>query len=392
MTIGPPPPGTTPTPPVPASGAWREGDDPGRRCLTDLGTLTLESGVDLPVRVAYETWGRLNADRSNAVLVVHALTGDSHVTGSAGPGHRTGGWWQDMVGPGAPIDTDTHFVVAANVLGGCQGTTGPASTAPDGRPWGSRFPQVTTRDQVAVEIELAHRLGIDSWVFVTGPSMGGQRVLEWAIMGPAAGIEVQAIAPMATGAVATGDQIAWARPQLAAIRADARFRGGDYYDAEDGDGPHVGLGIARQIAHVTYRSATELDARFGHLPQEGEDPLAGGRFAVESYLDHHGDKLARRFDANSYLTLTGTMMTHDIGRGRGGADAALASITARALIITINTDRLFLPRECARLVAGIPRAEPLRTLHSPYGHDGFLIEFDQLGPVVADFLAGRPAV
>nr|WP_265522481.1 homoserine O-acetyltransferase [Oerskovia sp. JB1-3-2] len=377
-------------PAVRASGAWREGDDVGNRQFAQVGTFDLESGVRLPdVRVAYETWGTLNADGSNAVLVLHALTGDSHVTGPQGPGHATAGWWQEMVGPGAPIDTNTYFVVAPNALGGCQGTTGPASSAPDGRPWGSRFPRVSTRDQVAVEIELTRALGISSWALVVGASMGGLRVLEWAVLGPEAGIAVEAIAPIATNAQTSGDQIAWAHPQLGAIRADPGFHGGDYYDLPDGEGPHRGLGIARQIAHTTYRSARELDERFGRLPQGGENPFVDGRYAVQSYLDHHGDKLARRFDANSYLVLTESMLTHDLGRDRGGVEAALAQITARALVVAVDTDRLFLPAGCARIVAGIPGAEPLHVLRSDFGHDGFLIDFDQLGPVVADFLGQR---
>ncbi|WP_372470039.1 homoserine O-acetyltransferase MetX [Cellulosimicrobium marinum] len=378
--------------PVPVTGAWLEGDDAGQRRFADVGTFDLESGARIAdVRVAYETWGTLAPDGSNAVLVLHALTGDSHVTGPAGPGHRTAGWWQDMIGPGAPIDTDRWFVVAPNVLGGCQGTTGPASPAADGAPWGSRFPRVTARDQVAVEIELARTLGVTSWALVIGASMGGHRVLEWAVLGPEAGIEVEAIAAVATGAQTTGDQIAWAHPQIGAIHADPRFRGGDYYDASDGDGPHVGLGLARQIAHATYRTADELDARFGRLPQGGEDPFTDGRYAVQSYLDHHGDKLARRFDANSYVVLTRSMLTHDLGRDRGGVDAALASITARTLVVAVDSDRLFLPADCARIAAGVPGAEPLRVLHSDYGHDGFLIEHDQLGPLVADFLGERTA-
>jgi homoserine O-acetyltransferase len=375
---------------VPASGAWREGDPVGQRRFADVGTFDLESGARLPdVRVAYETWGTLAPDGSNAVLVLHALTGDSHVVGPADDGHRTAGWWESLVGPGAPIDTDRFFVVAPNVLGGCQGTTGPSSPAPDGRPWGGRFPRVTTRDQVAVEIELARALGIESWAFVVGASMGGHRVLEWAILGPEAGIEVESVAAIATTAQTTADQIAWAHPQLGAIRADPRYRGGDYYDAADDDGPHAGLGIARQIAHATYRSARELDERFGRLPQGGEDPFVDGRYAVQSYLDHHGDKLARRFDANSYVVLTESMLTHDLGRDRGGVEAALGQITAHALVVAVDTDRLFLPADCARIAAGIPRAEPLRTLTSDFGHDGFLIEFDQLGPIVADFLGDR---
>lgn len=374
-------------PPVPASGAWRAGDPTGNRRFADVGTFELDSGALLPdVRVAYETFGELAPDGSNAVLVLHALTGDSHVTGPAGPGHLTPGWWEPMVGPGAPIDTDRYFVVVPNVLGGCQGTTGPASDAPDGRPWGGRFPRVTPRDQVAVEIELARQLGITGWELVVGASMGGHRVLEWALLGPEAGVEVRSLAAIATTAQTSGDQIAWAHPQLGAIRSDPRWRGGDYYDATDGDGPHAGLALARQIAHTTYRSARELDARFGRLPQGGEDPLTDGRYAVQSYLDHHGDKLARRFDANSYLVLTESMLTHDLGRDRGGVEAALSQITARALVVAVDSDRLFPPEQSSRIATWVPGAEPLRVVTSDYGHDGFLIEFDQLGPMVREFL------
>ncbi|WP_373314234.1 homoserine O-acetyltransferase MetX [Sediminihabitans luteus] len=380
-------------PPVPASGAWREGDPAGHREFVDVGTFDLEGGARLPdVRVAYETWGTLDADGGNAVLLLHALTGDSHVTGPAGDGHATAGWWETMVGPGAPIDTDRYFVVAPNVLGGCQGTTGPSSTGPDGAAWGGDFPRVTPRDQVAVEIELARSLGIRRWHLVIGASMGGHRVLEWAVLGPEHGIEVEAIAAIATAAQTTGDQIAWAHPQLTAIHADPRFRDGHYYDAADGDGPHVGLAVARQIAHTTYRTARELDTRFGRIPQGGEDPLTDGRYAVQSYLDHHGDKLARRFDANSYVRLTESMLTHDLGRDRGGVDAALGAITARALVVAVDTDRLFLPADSARIAAGIPHALPLRTIRSEFGHDGFLIESDQLGPMVSAFLGERATI
>jgi homoserine O-acetyltransferase len=373
---------------VPASGAWRDGDPAANRQFRDVGTFDLEGGGRLPdVRVAYETFGELAPDGSNAVLVLHALTGDAHVHGPAGPGQVTAGWWESMIGPGAPLDTERYFVVAPNVLGGCQGTTGPSSTAPDGHAWGARFPRITTRDQVAVEIELARQLGITSWEAVVGASMGGMRVLEWAVLGPEAGIEVRSIAAIATCAQSSGDQIAWAHPQLGAIRADARWNGGDYYDAPDGEGPHAGLAIARQIAHTTYRTALELDERFGRLPQGGEDPLVDGRFAVQSYLDHHGDKLARRFDANSYLRLTETMMTHDLGRDRGGVDAALRQVTARALVVAVDSDRLFPPAQSERIAAGLPGADGVRTIRSDFGHDGFLVEHDQLGPLVRDFLA-----
>jgi homoserine O-acetyltransferase len=371
---------------VPASAAWREGDPVGDRQFIDLGPMDLEVGGHLPaVRVAYETWGTLSPTGDNAVLVLHALTGDSHVTGPAGPGHPTSGWWDSLVGPGRPIDTDRWFVVAPNVLGGCQGSTGPASTAPDGRPWGGRFPYVTVRDQVAAEIALTDRLGVDSWALVIGASMGGMRVLEWGAMAPD---RVRGIAPIATTAQTTGDQIAWAHTQLAAIRGDAAWRGGDYYDAPDGEGPHVGLGVARQIAHTTYRSATELDQRFGRLPQGDERPLGGGgRFAVQSYLDHHGGKLARRFDANSYLVLTDSMLSHDLGRGRGSVAEALATVTARALVIAIDTDRLYLPSQSEEMAAALPGADGAHLVRSDFGHDGFLIEEDQVGALVSGFLA-----
>src|SRR5690625_4544749 len=290
---------------IPASAAWQPGAPAGNRQFIDLGSLYLEAGGQLPaVTMAYETWGELNADASNAVLILHALTGDSHVRGDAGEGHLSGGWWDGLVGPGKAIDTDKYFVVAPNVLGGCQGTTGPASASPNGSPWGSRFPYVTVRDQVAAEAELADRLGIYRWQAVVGGSVGGHRALEWAAGYPD---RVEALIAVATAAQTSGDQIAWAHPQILAIRGDPKFRGGDYYDAEDNDGPHVGLAIARQIAHTTYRSALEFDERFGRLPQGGEEPSGEiGRFAVQSYLDHHGGKLARRFDANSYVILTHT--------------------------------------------------------------------------------------
>ena len=371
--------------PVPASAAWREGDPVGRRQFRDLGALELESGAVLPgVRMAFETWGTLAPDGGNAVLVLHALTGDSHVTGPAGPGHPTAGWWAGLVGPGRPIDTDRYFVVAPNVLGGCQGTTGPASTAPDGRPWGGRFPFVTVRDQVRAEIALADQLGVDRWALVVGASMGGMRVVEWGVMAPD---RVASLAAIATTAQSSGDQIAWCHPQLAAIRADAGWHGGDYYDLPAGQGPHVGLGIARQIAHATYRSARELDERFGRLHQGEEQPLGGGgRFAVQSYLDHHAAKLARRFDANAYLVLTESMMSHDVGRGRGGVEAALARVTARALVVAVDSDRLYLPEQSERMAAALPGADRMHLVHSDFGHDGFLIEEDQVGALVSAFL------
>ncbi len=373
----------------PATGAWLETDPPGRRQWVTLpGPLELEAGGALAqVRLAYETWGTLAADRSNAVLVLHALTGDSHVTGDAEPGHPTPGWWSGLIGPGRALDPADWFIVAPNALGGCQGSTGPASPAPDGRPWGGRFPFVTVRDQVAAEVVLADALGIGTWAAVLGGSLGGMRALEWAVSCPD---RVAGLLLLACCAAATAEQIAWTAPQLHAIRADPGWRGGDYHDAPPGEGPHRGLGVARRIAHVTYRSEPELAERFGRDPQPGEHPWRSGRYAVESYLDHHADKLAWRFDAGSYITMTEAMNSHDVGRGRGGTAAALRRVTARTLVASVDSDRLYLPEQQHELAAGIPAAGPMRVISSPYGHDAFLIEAAQVGACIGELLAAGP--
>lgn len=371
---------------VPASGSWREGDHPGDRRFAELGAFDLELGGHLPhVRVAYETWGELNADASNAVLVLHALTGDSHVVGAAGLGHATAGWWDGLIGDGAPIDSSKWFVVAPNVLGGCQGSTGPSSLRADGRRWGSAFPRITVRDQVAVEAALADHLGVSTWAALVGGSMGAMRVLEWLVGYPG---RASSGLVLAVGATATGDQIGTQSAQLRAIIGDPRWRDGDYHDAPAGEGPHEGMGLARRIAHLTYRSADELQARFGNDPQDGEDPLRDGRFAVDSYLDHQATKLARRFDAGSYVALTDAMNTHDVGRGRGGVAAALGSIIAPVIVAGVDSDRLYplaLQREladCTPTTVG-----GLRVVHSDFGHDGFLIERAAVGALVRETLA-----
>ncbi|MFF3697019.1 homoserine O-acetyltransferase [Streptomyces sp. NPDC002221] len=369
----------------PASGAWREGGPIGRReWHTRPGPLLLEAGGELPdVRLAFETWGRLAPDRSNAVLVLHALTGDSHAAGPAEPGHPSPGWWDALIGPGRALDTDRWFVVAPNVLGGCQGSTGPSSTRPDGRRWGGAFPFLTQRDQVTAEAALSDELGVARWALVVGGSMGGMRALEWAVSYPR---RTAALLLLATTAAASAEQIAWANIQLHAIRSDPGWRGGDYYDAGPGRGPHTGLGVARRLAHVTYRSEPELAARFGRAAQEREDPWAGGRYQVESYLDHHADKLVRRFDAGSYVTLVDAMNSHDIGRGRGGTRRALARVTARTLVAGVDSDRLYPPSQQAELAALIPGADRPRVIESPYGHDGFLIEAGQVAALVRELV------
>ena len=373
----------------PATGAWREGDPAGNRLFESIGPVTLERGGEIPsVRVAYETHGILNADRTNAVLVVHALTGDSHVVGSPGPGHPTGGWWGGLIGPGRAIDTDRWFVVAPNMLGGCQGTTGPASYAPDGQEWGSRFPFVTIRDQVAVQVALTDALGIERWAAVIGGSMGGMQSLEWAVGYPD---RLERVAVLAAPAISNADQIALNSVQLEAIRMDPAFSHGDYYDAADGEGPHQGLALARRMALLNYRSPTELNDRFERSWQSGMSPLGGGgRYAVESYLDFHGNKFTRRFDANSYIRLVDAMSSHDVGRGRGGTVQALSRVTAKALVLGIDSDRLF-PVSDQRVIAAhapgnIDGSIP-HVISSPFGHDGFLIEDDLVGAQIRRLLA-----
>ncbi|GLX50473.1 homoserine O-acetyltransferase [Streptomyces hygroscopicus subsp. hygroscopicus] len=369
---------------VRATGAWREGDPPGRRLWHQAARpLRLEGGGELPgLRLAFETWGRLAPDASNAVLVLHALTGDSHVAGPAGPGHPTPGWWEPLVGPGRPLDTDRWFVVAPNVLGGCQGSTGPASPRPDGRgTWGGAFPFLTQRDQVAAEAGLADALGIDRWALVVGGSMGGMRAVEWAVSYPE---RTGALLLLATTAAASAEQIAWAGVQLRAIRADPHWQGGDYHDTAHG--PLTGLGLARRLAHVTYRSEPELATRFGRAPQATEHPWQGGRYQVDSYLDHHAAKLVRRFDAASYVVLTEAMNAHDVARSRGGLPSALSRVTAPTLVAGVDSDRLYPLAQQQRLAALIPGADRARVLESPYGHDGFLIETEQVGSLVAELL------
>ncbi len=367
--------------------AWSPGDEPGRRqfvTVFDQRPRVLEAGGRLErVTVAYETWGELNTSRTNAVLILHALTGDSHAAGPAGPGHPEAGWWSDQIGPGRAIDTDRYFVICPNVLGGCQGTTGPASPATDGRPYGSRFPTVTIRDQVGIEAALADRLGVRCWAGVVGGSMGGMRVLEWAVGFPE---RVGVAVVIACGAKATAEQIALGALQVRAIRADPDFRGGDYYDAP-GDGPHRGLAIARGIGTVSYRTEWELEQRFGRGRQGDEDPLAGGRYAVESYLDYQGAKLAQRFDANSYVVLSNTMNHHDVGRGRGGLVAALNRVQCEVALAGISSDRLYPSRLLHELAALLPRSSGVQVIESISGHDGFLTESEAVTKVLAGALA-----
>lgn len=382
---------------LPATGAWRPGDPLGHRQFMRMAVdrpFVLEGGGQLhDITIAFETWGTLSPRADNAILVCHALTGDSHASGPAGPGHPTPGWWDDLIGPGRALDTDRWFVVCANVLGGCQGSVGPASDRPDRPvPYGPDFPVVTIRDMVRTQARVADALGIARWHSVIGGSMGGMQVLEWAVMYPR---RVASIVPIATCTAATAQQIAWWSTGRRAIALDPTWRDGNYYDARPGDGPHAGLALARQISQITFRSDDVFTDRFGREPVE---PLAGRfemwqRFEVERYLDYHGAKLARRFDANSYLLLTKAMDLHDLGRGRGSLGAALRRIQVPTLAMGITSDILYPAYQSLDLVAELEDVGGSAAYHeidSPHGHDAFLIDFDQVAAGLVPFLEQIP--
>lgn len=354
----------------------------GETGVVDIGSLRLTSGAVLDdVHIAVQRWGELSPARDNVVMVLHALTGDSHVTGPAGSGHPTAGWWDRIIGPGAPIDTDRWCAVATNALGGCQGSTGPGSLARDGKPWGSRFPAISIRDQVEADIATLAALGITDVAAVVGGSMGGARALEWMVAYPD---RVGAGLLLAVGARATADQIGTQSTQIAAIKADPNWQGGDYHGTEHS--PDTGLAIARRIAHLTYRGEAELDRRFGNDAQDGEDPAEGGRFAVESYLGYQGGKLVARFDAGSYVTLTESLSGFDIGRGRGGVAAALRGCPVPAVVAGITSDRLYPLRLQAELADLLPGCDHLQVVDSDCGHDGFLLETDRVGELIRQTL------
>jgi len=350
----------------------------GEVAVVDIGALKLENGEVIDdVSIAVQRWGKLSPQRDNVVVVLHALTGDSHITGPAGAAHPTPGWWDGVAGPGAPIDTDRWCAISTNVLGGCRGSTGPSSPAPDGKPWGSRFPAISIRDQVAADVAVLAKLGITEVAAVIGGSMGGARALEWIVTHPDS---VRAGLVLAVGARATADQIGTQSTQVAAITSDPNWRGGDYHGTRRS--PDVGVQIARRFAHLTYRGETELDDRFGNDPQGDEDPASGGRYSVQSYLQHQGQKLLARFDAGTYVALTDALSSHDVGRDRGGVKAALRGCPVPTVVGGITSDRLYPLRLQEELAELLPGCQGLDVLESVYGHDGFLLETEAVGELI----------
>jgi homoserine O-acetyltransferase len=354
--------------------------------FTEDDPLVLDSGATLaPVEVAYETYGTLNADRSNAVFVCHALTGDAHAAGHHGDPARLG-WWDTLIGPGKAVDTDRFFVVSANLLGGCQGTTGPSSIFPgNGKPYGLRFPLCTVRDLVTVHRRLLRHLGVERPLAAIGGSVGGMQVLQWSLDHPdelGSGLVICASARL------TAQNIAFSAVARAAIMEDENFHGGDYY--EHGVRPDKGLSLARRIAHITYLSEESMRAKFGRRLQHHGEPLHGFGidFAVESYLEHQGESFLNRFDANSYLYLTRVMDYFD-PLGGGAPIERLRGSSTRFLVLSFDTDWRFPTahsREIVRVLTAAHVPVTFREIASPHGHDSFLLPVPEYHRTVATFV------
>jgi homoserine O-acetyltransferase len=337
----------------------------------------LEGGEEIPgVEIAYRTWGRLDADGRNAVIVCHALTGSTEADE----------WWGPLFGHGRTLDPARHFIVCSNVLGGCYGTTGPTRPAGDGQPWAARFPHITIRDQVRAQIALADALGIAGITFVIGGSMGGLQALEWALLDPD---RVGAVVAIAASARHSPWCIVWSEAQRLALRADPRFLGGHYDAAAP---PDDGLAAARAIAMVSYRSAQSLDRRFGRdsgAEVFGDRARTPDDFAARAWLRHHAQALVERFDANCYLTLIDAMDTHDLARGRGDFDAVLRGIRQPVLVGSIVSDALYVPAEQRALAGALPNAQ-LFDIDSEHGHDGFLMDAERFEPAIRRFVEALP--
>jgi homoserine O-acetyltransferase len=347
-------------------------------------SLPLQRGGQFgPVTLAYETWGTLNAERDNAILITHALTGSSHAYDEERPNDAKAAWWNPLIGPGRPFDTSRYFVICSNILGGCYGSTGPSSIDPrSGRPYGIHFPIVYIRDMVNAQRALIDHLGIRQLAMVAGGSIGGQQALEWAVTYPEL---VQKVAVVAATAALTAQAVAFSEVGRQAILADPRWQGGDYLA---GEGPSVGLAIARMLAMITYQSEESMEMRFGRQPATrgiastpGEPVELGGRFDVEDYLYYQGEALVRRFDANSYLYISRAMDLYDMSDGYPSIEAALRRLRSKALFIGIRSDFLFPAarvRWLAEQVRSLGGHATYVELDSPHGHDAFLKEWKQM--------------
>lgn len=352
------------------------------------GGFPLECGRSLPtITLAYETYGELNKARDNAVLIVHALSGDAHVAGVHSPDDAKAGWWDIAVGPGKPYDTNKYFIICSNILGGCKGSTGPSSINPEtGRPYGLDFPMVTIGDMVRAQRLLIDHLGIERLLAVTGGSMGGFQALEWAVRYPDRVASVHAIA---TAARLSTQAIAFDEVGRQAIMADPDWAGGDYYGKST---PRAGLAIARMIGHITYLSDEQMHIKFGRRLQDRDSFSYDFKtdFQVESYLKYQGDAFVRRFDANSYLYITRAMDYYDLAAGYRSLIEAVAGVQAEFLVVSFTSDWLF-PTHQSREIVRALQANGIPTtfleIPSSYGHDSFLLPNEQLAEAIRGFLA-----
>ena len=347
--------------------------------------LVLESGARLgPVTLAYETFGSLNAEKSNAILVFHALSGDAHAAGYH-EGDDRPGWWDDMIGPGKAFDTDKYFIICSNVIGGCRGSTGPASLNPrTGRPYGLDFPIITIKDMVNAQARLIDSLGIDKLLCVAGGSMGGMQALQWAVSYPQ---RVRSAIPIATTAQHSPQQIAFNEVGRQAIMADPNWNNGDYYSSAP---PTRGLSVARMVGHITYMSDASMSEKFGRrfkehaLAQKFEPD-----FEVEGYLQYRGDNFVKRFDANSYLYITKALDYFDLHNGRGLGEV-LKGVSARLLMLAFKSDWLYPPYQLREVVKACKLAGVNATyceISSHYGHDAFLLEVEEQAYLISHFLS-----
>jgi homoserine O-acetyltransferase/O-succinyltransferase len=376
--------------------------------------LRLDCGRVLgPVRVAYETYGSLNPRRDNVILVCHALSGDAHAAGVSktapeegtrdgfaaeardGRAARALGWWDGMIGPGKAFDTERYFVVSTNLLGGCRGTTGPSSLDPaTGVPYGARFPVVTVADMVRAQRAFLDELGIHRLAAVAGGSLGGMQALEWAILFPD---QVDAVVAIASTHALHAQGLAWNAIARDAIMRDPAWQGGDYYGT--GRAPDAGMGVAREVGHITYLSAEALDDKFGRRLQFADDiryTITEPEFEIENYLHHQADSFVKRFDANTYLYTSRALTYFDLARQYGGGSLtrALEGVAARTLLIAFSSDWLYPPtasRDIEGALVALGKAVECHVIDAPYGHDCFLLEEAQQTPHICRFLADAGA-
>ena len=350
--------------------------------------LTLRCGKNLgPIDVAYEAYGRLSDQKDNAILICHALSGNAHVAGFNNPDDRKPGWWDIMVGPGKPIDTNRYFVICSNFLGGCSGTTGPSDVNPaTGKPYGLEFPIFTIEDMVNVQKRLLDKLGVSHLLAVIGGSVGGMQVLQWAIAYPQC---VDAALCIASTSKLNAQSIAFDAVGRNAILNDANFNGGQYHE---NDLPNSGLAIARMIGHITYLSEESMRSKFGRQLRTNSDYTYDfkSEFSVETYLDYQGQSFIERFDANSYLYITKAIDYFDLTREYGSLRKAFANTACRFLVASFSSDWLFTPEQSEEIVLALGAEGKDVTycnIHSSYGHDAFLLEAEKLGAVIGGFLS-----